>query len=327
MFMQKDFICTRLEPVVQTDKGKIRGFRFGDIYTFHGIKYADAKRFQQPTEVKPWEGVKDALSYGYVCPLLEQRKLPNEALIPHRYWLMDEDCQYLNIWTQSINSNERKPVMVWLHGGGYMAGSSIEHVAYDGNNLSEYGDVVVVTLNHRLNVLGYLNISDYGDKYANSANAGNADMIAALKLVQKNIDKFGGDPDNVTIFGQSGGGMKVAALMQTPEADGLFHKGIIQSGVVNDKSIPEADEGKLIVKMMLDELDLGEDEVHKLETLPYPELSRVFRKATKIVINRVGGMQTGAPLAGDYYIGDSREVGFTEHAKTIPVMVGTTLES
>lgn len=150
------FYCSKAEPVVQTKAGKIRGFKMNSTYTFHGIKYADADRFQMPREVKPWKGIKNALAYGYVCPMLMQDHPLMEVMIPHRYWPMDENCQYLNIWTQSLDPEAKKPVMVWLHGGGFFAGSSIEQVAYEGDHLSEYGDVVVVSLNHRLNILGYL---------------------------------------------------------------------------------------------------------------------------------------------------------------------------
>ena len=215
------FYCSKAEPVVQTKAGKIRGFKMNSTYTFHGIKYADADRFQMPREVKPWKGIKNALAYGYVCPMLMQDHPLMEVMIPHRYWPMDENCQYLNIWTQSLDPEAKKPVMVWLHGGGFFAGSSIEQVAYEGDHLSEYGDVVVVSLNHRLNILGYLDLSAYGEKYYNSANVGNADMVAALHWIQDNIAGFGGDPGNVTLFGQSGGGMKVYSLMNTPAAEGL----------------------------------------------------------------------------------------------------------
>ena len=157
--MKNSFCCSKTEPVVQTKAGKIRGFKMNSTYTFHGIKYADADRFQMPREVKPWKGIKNALAYGYVCPMLMQDHPLMEVMIPHRYWPMDENCQYLNIWTQSLDPEAKKPVMVWLHGGGFFAGSSIEQVAYEGDHLSEYGDVVVVSLVRRRNILGYLDLS------------------------------------------------------------------------------------------------------------------------------------------------------------------------
>ena len=129
--MARKFVCSKTEPIVQTKAGKLRGFILDGTYTFHGIKYADAKRFQQPTPVQPWEGVKDALAYGYVSPMLRQDEHGNELFVPHRYWPMDENCQYLNIWTQSIDPQTKKPVMVWLHGGGFSAGSSIEQAVYE----------------------------------------------------------------------------------------------------------------------------------------------------------------------------------------------------
>ena len=121
--MARKFICSQTGPIVQTKAGKLRGLKLDSTYIFQGIKYADAKRFQMPQSVKPWEGVKDALSYGYVCPLMTQEVPNGETLVPHRYWLMDENCQYLNIWTQTLDKDAKKPVMVWLHGGGFYAGS------------------------------------------------------------------------------------------------------------------------------------------------------------------------------------------------------------
>ena len=122
----------------------MRGFAVDGTYTFHGIKYADAKRFQMPTPPQPWDGVKDAHSYGYVCPMIDPETAVGEIMVPHRYWPKDENCQYLNIWTQSLDTDAKRPVMVWFHGGGFSAGSSIEQVAYDGENLSKFGNVVVV---------------------------------------------------------------------------------------------------------------------------------------------------------------------------------------
>ncbi|MCJ8008867.1 carboxylesterase/lipase family protein [Lederbergia wuyishanensis] len=320
--MSRTFICSKTEPIVEIKAGKLRGYKIDSTYTFQGIKYADAKRFQMPTEVQPWEGVKEATSYGYVSPLLKQEHPSGELLVPHRYWPMDENCQYLNIWTQSIDENAKKPVLVWLHGGGFSAGSSIEQVAYDGENMSKFGDVVVVSLNHRLNILGYLDLSPFGEKYNNSGNAGNADMVAALKWIQDNIENFGGDPSNITLFGQSGGGMKVWTLMQTPEADGLFHKGIIQSGLIDGFVATEKVDGTEIVKALLNELGYGEGEVEKLETIPYPLLAEAYNKVSE-KLSKEGHYVGCTPIHNDFYVGDPRVVGFTDHAKTIPVMVGT----
>lgn len=321
--MAKRFICTPTEPVVETRQGKLRGFKLDDIYTFYGIPYAQAKRFQAPQPVEPWEGVRDALSYGYVCPLMEQDVPNKEELVPHRFWLMDENCQNLNVWTTSLDPKAQKPVMVWLHGGGYTAGSAIEHVAYEGDHLCEYGDVVVVSVNHRLNVLGYMDLSAYGDKYKNSANAGNADLVAALQWVHDNIANFGGDPENVTIFGQSGGGEKVIALMNTPAADGLFHKGIVESGVTC-MNTGNKENGKPLAQVMLKELGLTEAEVEKLEAVPYPELAKAYMAGVRAVKNSQDYVGSW-PVQNDWWVGNPREVGFTEHAKTIPVLIGSVM--
>lgn len=321
--MARQFLCTKTEPVVQTKAGKLRGFQLDGTYAFHGVKYADAKRFQQPTPVEPWEGIKNALAYGYVCPMLNQDQPNNELMVPHRYWPLDENCQYLNIWTQSLDPKAKKPVLVWLHGGGFAAGSSVEHIAYEGENMSKYGDVVVVSLNHRLNILGYLDLSPFGEKYKNSANAGNADMVAALQWIHDNIENFGGDPENVTLFGQSGGGMKVWTLMQTPAADGLFHKGVVQSGCIDGfVSQPEGADGTAIVTALMKALRIKD--VEKLETVPYHRLAEAYKKVAPKVA-KTGAYVGGNPMANDWYLGDPLVVGFTEHAKTIPVMVGTVL--
>ena len=319
------FVCSKTDPVVETKAGKVRGFRLNTTYAFHGIHYAEADRFQMPQPVKPWKGIKNALAYGYVCPLLKQDEPNMEVLVPHRYWPQDEHCQNLNVWTQSLDPGAKKPVMVWLHGGGFSAGSAIEHVAYEGDHLSEFGDVVVVSVNHRLNILGYLDLSPFGEKYKNSANAGNADMVAALQWVHDNIAAFGGDPENVTIFGQSGGGMKVATLMNTPAADGLFQKGIIESGVYEAKVYQKEDgDGTAIVKALLKELNLDESEVEKLETIPYYELSNAYNKVEAEVAAK--GCYIGqGPMENGWFHGNPIKCGFTDHAKSIPVLAGTNI--
>lgn len=320
--MSKIFKCTTKSPVVETRAGKLRGYQWNTTYTFHGIKYADAKRFQMPEEAAKWDGIRDALSYGYVCPLLSQDVPNGEIMVPHRYWPMDENCQYLNIWTQSLDREARKPVMVWLHGGGFYAGSSIEQAVYDGTNLSEFGDVVVVSLNHRLNVLGYFNLAQYGEKYWNSGNVGNADIVEALRWIQGNIESFGGDPSNVTLFGQSGGGMKIWTLMQTGEADGLYHKGIIQSGILEDFMEDENTDSTPLVRAMLKELHIEEKNVEELETVPYSLLADAYNKVSPKVLGE-GGYIGGYPIRNRYYKGDPLKVGFTEYAKKIPLIIGS----
>lgn len=144
-----------------------------------------------PEPVEPWEGVRKAIVYGHVCPEVMTPIPHDQYTVPHYFYPQDEHCQYLNIWTQSLDKDAKRPVMVWLHGGGFATGSGIEHFAYDGENLSRQGDVVV-TLNHRLNVLGFLDLSGYGKEYQNSGNVGMADIVAALSWVQDNIHAFGG---------------------------------------------------------------------------------------------------------------------------------------
>lgn len=320
--MVKNFVCSQKSPIVKTKAGDLRGMYVDGTYMFFGVKYAEAKRFHMPMPVKPWEGVKEATSYGYVCPLLNQDAPSAEVLVPHRYWPMDEDCLNLNVWTQSISRTAKKPVMVWLHGGGFYAGSSIEQVSYDGENMSKYGDVVVVSLNHRLNILGYFNLEAYGDEYANSGNAGNADMVEALRWIRDNIEAFGGNPDNVTLFGQSGGGMKVWTLMQTPEADGLFHKGIIQSGLIEGFiDVPKTD-GTILAESLLQALGLASGDIQSLETVPYYYLAEAYKKVSP-KLAEAGEYIGGVPIANDFYVGNPRFVGFREHAKTIPLIIGT----
>ena len=312
----------RSVPVLETTGGKLKGYFYDGEYIFKGIPYADADRFQMPRQAK-WEGIKDACSYGFVCPLMEKDTPSAELMVPHRYWPQDEHCQNLNIWTKALGSERKMPVVVWLHGGGYWAGSSIEQVAYDGFNMCMNGDVVVVSINHRLNILGYLDLSPFGEKYKNSGNAGHADMVAALKWIHENISLFGGDPENVTIFGQSGGGMKVADLMQIADADGLFHKGLIMSGVGDEKVLPSCKgDGRAIVTEILKELSIPEEQVEKLETIPYYELVKAYAKVSP-AIAREGGYIGGGPLANDYYKGSPLEYGFREHAFEIPIMVGS----
>ena len=223
-------------PVVNTKYGKLRGTWRDDCFVFKGIEYAKAKRFHLPTEPDKWEGIKDAVAYGPVPDEISTR-IPGDSFTePHFWYPQSEFCQNLNIWTPSIEKNEKLPVMVWIHGGGQEHGSAIEIIAYDGEELATWGKVVVVSVNHRLNALGYLDLYEYGKEYEESGYVGMMDLVASLKWVKENISEFGGDPDNVMLFGQSGGGFKIIELMQMPAADGLYHKVSIHSGTGRDST-------------------------------------------------------------------------------------------
>lgn len=305
--------------VVETKRGKVRGYVYDNISIFKGIPYAKAKRFHAPEPVEAWVGVLDATSYGCVCPLLEMGKPDGELLVPHRYWIMDEDCQNLNVWTPSCDK-EKRPVLVWLHGGGYEAGSAIEQIAYEGENMCRIGQVVVVSVNHRLNVLGYCDLSAFGEEYANSGNAGTDDIIVALKWVRENISRFGGDPENVTVFGQSGGGAKVTTLLQTPAADGLYAKGMNMSGVIGPLLADSKGSGEELVRAMMTEL--GAEDVKELETVPYHALASAYRKV-KPRLAKEGKYVGGTPHPNAYYAGTPEENGFRKETAHIPLLVGT----
>jgi len=313
------FNCSAKGPIVDTVAGKLRGYTLDGVYTFLGIKYADAKRFHMPEPVAPWEGVRNADGYGFTCPLMYDDAPSNELRYCHRYWPTNEHCQYLNVWSNDLGG--KKPVMVWIHGGGYSFGSALELGAVNGDSLCRNGDVVVVTLNHRLNILGFFDLSKMGEEYKDSANLGMADLVAALEWIKENIAQFGGDPDNVTLFGQSGGGGKIQALMQIPAAEGLFHKAIVQSGVFRMPTLKNANE--VLPQAILKELGLEEKDVAELETIPYRKLVEAYNAVAPAL--REEGYDVGwHPNPNHYFVGGGIEVGFTEFAKTIPTISGVT---
>lgn len=316
--LTKQVICNPEEPVVSTPDGRLRGLIVDDTYIFRGIKYADAKRFHMPERVKAWEGVKDAIIYGPVCPEVQTVQPSDNYTVPHVFYPQDEDCQYLNIWTQSPDPGKKRPVLVWLHGGGFATGSGIEHFAYDGENMSRFGDVVVVTLNHRLNVLGFLDLSAYGREYRYSANAGMADIIEALRWIKRNIEAFGGDPQNVTVFGQSGGGGKVAALLQMPSAAGLFHRAVIQSGIIRAHSGNE--EAQDMAELLLNKLGITPERIREIEEVPYYRFQQLIS-----AMGPHAFMNFGPKRDDDLYMGSIFETGICEHAKKVPVIVGNVL--
>ena len=229
-------LTTPANAVVQTKSGAVRGFMRGPIYIFKGIPYGmdtgRAARFLPPRAAAPWNGVKLAINYGPVSPQAVRNR-SNEEIAFASDWddgYASEDCLRVNVWSQTLDAKAKLPVMVWLHGGGFFAGSSQELAAYDGENLARQG-VVIVSVNHRLGPLGFMDLAAVGgDAFARSANAGVLDLVLALEWVRDNIAGFGGDASRVTIFGHSGGGGKVSTLMAMPSAKGLFHRAIVMSG-------------------------------------------------------------------------------------------------
>ena len=311
-------------PIVQVQTGQLRGFRDGKTTVFLGIPYATAERFELPKPVQPWQSIKSAQSWGPVCPIPPMTRVGiDEFVFPHRYWVEDEHCQVLNIWTQSTSASAKKPVMVWLHGGGFTNGSAMEAYAYEGKNLSEFGDVVVVSLNHRLNILGTLDLSAYGPEYAQSRYTGTADILAALQWVQANIAQFGGDPGSVTLFGQSGGGSKAARMLHTPSAKGLFHKVVTQSG--GGEVLTDQDPAALlkiqqqIAAQTLANLNLTGSDIAKLKTIPYPELIAAGQAALRTVAQANNQRAGWNVIADDSFI--LRQ--FCDWSSDIPQMSGS----
>ena len=320
--------------VTNTESGKVRGYTHNGIFTYKGIPYAQAERFMPPAKPKAWTGVRSSMTYGPVCPLLDPPTSvqdESEFFFHHDWGYTSEDCLRLNIWSPNIADGKKRPVMFWIHGGGFTAGSSQELPSYDGENLSKKGDVVVVSINHRLNILGYLDLSAYGEKYKKSANLSILDMQSALEWVKTNIANFGGDPNNVTIFGQSGGGAKVNTLMAMPSAKGLFHKAVNESGSFRTVLL-EKSETQRIAAEVLAAAGLTADKVDDLQKLPYDQLSAAGKKALKIVADKMKA--EGKPVIGfGLNWGPSRDGDvlpyqlFTpetfELSKNIPLLVGT----
>jgi para-nitrobenzyl esterase len=329
-------VASSAVAVVQTASGTVQGFVRGGTYTFRGIPYAKAERFMAPDPAPSWTGVRPALSYGHIClqPPNDQLREPQTFVSDNRFWPAAEACQNLNIWTPAVNDGGKRPVMVWLHGGGFFSGSSAELPIYDGTNLSREGDLVVVSLNHRLNVLGFLDLSAYGEVYRNSGNAGMLDIVAALQWVKANIARFGGDPANVTIFGQSGGGGKVSTLLAAPAARGLFHKAIVQSGGPGGTMRVAADRAvaRRIAERTVEFAGLQPHEVDKLRALPYDRLLEAANRALAAVNQELKGGQPGmggvnwAPVVDGMFL---PEAPFGERApeesRGVPLMVGSTL--
>ncbi|HEY8518725.1 MAG TPA: carboxylesterase/lipase family protein [Gammaproteobacteria bacterium] len=266
----QDRYLTTVGGTAQTRAGRVRGLLKDGVHQFWCVPYgaptSGENRFMPPRPPASWSGVKDHFEITYAAPIAPDATEPAPVVRAlNRHTPQSEDCLTVNVFTPGVD-NRRRPVMVWLHGGGFTSGSG-NYLLYDGTNLAKKEDVVVVAVNHRLNLLGFLHLADIGgEKWAQSTNVGMQDIVAALAWVRDNIENFGGDPDRVAIFGQSGGGAKVTTLMAMPSAKGLFHRAIAQSGsAFRGQSASDATEGALryLAKLGLDEKQL--DRLHELD--------------------------------------------------------------
>lgn len=270
---------TTTGPIVQTAVGAVRGSIEDGVVAFRGIPYgastAGAGRFRPPGAVVPWAGVRDAVEYGDRSPQTRRppgrtsRYIPDYRREPARRMVASEDCLVVNVWTPGLDAAARRPVMLWIHGGGYSRGSG-SSAWTNGARLARETDVVTVSLNHRLGVLGYLHLGDLSDDFAAAGNAGNLDLVAGLEWVRDNIAAFGGDPSCVTVFGCSGGSCKIADLLAMPAARGLFHRAALESGPAPLAQTPEV-AGDLAERLLY-RLGIGTDEISRLQDVAVAEL-------------------------------------------------------
>ena len=316
--------------IAQTEYGKVRGFILRGIHQFLGIPYgADTSgknRFMPPQKPVPWNDIKPTIWWGNSAPQVMEKRYANaySSFVDHwNYDDVSEDCLKLNIWTPALDKANR-PVIVWLHGGGFVNGNGIEQDGYHGENLSRMGNIVFCSVNHRLGALGYCCLSSVGGPLA-SGNAGNLDLVASLEWIKNNIAQFGGDPNNVTIIGQSGGGAKVTTLMNMPAAKGLFHKAVALSGsslIGVNKDYAE----KLGAKV-LEEAGFKIGEFEKFQQMPWLEFIQIANRtvakfsdeAKKMGIQREGF----SPVSDGIHL--SSEPFFTGGmSENIPLMINTT---
>lgn len=299
--------------IVETAYGKVQGKQMGDLYIWKGIPYAKAPlgplRFRPPQKPDAWTGIRDATKFGPVAPQTSSVIMNH---LGNDIGNMNEDCLNLNIWSKGADEKKR-PVMVWIHGGAFLSGSG-SSAWYDGSSFASTGDVVVVTINYRLGILGFLHLGDIGgEEYASSGNCGILDQVAALQWIKENIAAFGGDPNRITVFGESAGAMSIGVLLGLPSAKGLFQQAILQSGAASN-AMPSS-KATHIAKRLLNELNVDSDNLSKLEELPVQQL---IKASTVVPSMSLGPVIDGVTLP------QSPEEAMKEgSAKDISIMIGT----
>ena len=308
--------------IVETSAGRVRGLMIDGTNVFKGIPYGAStsgkNRFMPPGKPVAWTGVRDMRAFGPTAPQTAVNSGTTAAGSPSQ---QSEDCLVLNIFTPGLNDGRKRPVMVWLHGGGFSSGSGSGSIL-DGTSLAHRHDVVVVTLNHRLNVFGYTYLGDaMGSDFALSGSAGLLDLVAALEWVRENIERFGGDPNLVTIFGQSGGGRKVATLMSMPSAKGLFHRAIIESGAILRLTTHE--DGVKYTDLLLAELKLKAGQIRELQSVPMAQLLAADAAVQKKITREEPGMTANSPVVdGKVIPGHPWDPKGPALSANIPLLIG-----
>ena len=332
---------TPRSAVASTKYGKVRGYVSGDVFTFKGVPYGQntggENRWLPAKPPIPWEGEYPALIYGANCPQTLHDWTGNEQTFIQDWddgW-QSEDMLKLNIWTPSLSG--KRPVMFYIHGGGFSFGSSYELPSHEGAQMARHHDVVQVSVNHRLNILGFLDLSEVGGSaYEDSVNVGMTDLVAALKWVQENISNFGGDPNNIMIYGQSGGGSKVTTLLGMPSASGLIHRASAQSG--GGGNIPTKEQQREVTRQLMKDLGLASNDIASLQKMDWAQLNAAGNAAVAKINPRGGPGMMGPGGPGQPRVGWSPSVdgkvincrSFFDVApdisKNVPMMIGSVSE-
>ena len=334
-------LSTPSSAVAKTQYGKVRGYLDGGVFTFKGVPYgrttAGENRWLPAKAPKPWSDEFPALVYGANCPQNLHTWTGSEQTFIQDWddgWL-SEDMLKLNIWTPSLSG--KRPVMFYMHGGGFTFGSSYELPSHEGAQMARHHDVVQVSVNHRLNILGFLDVSEIGGtEYEDSVNVGMTDLVSALRWVHDNIENFGGDPDRVMIYGQSGGGSKVTTLMGMPSAAGLFHRASAQSG--GGGNIPPKEQQREVARQLMKDLGLAANDIQSLQKMEWGKLMAAGNAAVAKVNGPLGQGPPGPgapgmPRAGWSPCVDGKVINMRsffdaapEVSKNVPMLIGSVSE-